>query len=93
MNNTALLAWAVGALLVASLVLRFVLQPRTRHVDPQKRHRLFAVLLGIGVGSQAIGMVTAAVSDQSGAEIVFLLMGLLLGAACVVEMRKLRREF
>jgi len=91
--NVSLLALGAGALLVLSLVLLIILQPRVRHVDPRIRYRLFALLLGIGVGTQAIGAVAAAVSERAGAEIGCLITGLLLGAACMLETRKLRREF
>ena len=91
--NTTTASLAIGAILLFTVLLRFALQPRVKRGLPQKRYRLFAVLLGVGVGSQAIGVVVAACSDNMGAEVGFLLTGFLLGMACVLEMRKLRREF
>jgi hypothetical protein len=91
--NTTILVLAVGAVFFSSVVLRLVLGSRVRQVHAQSRFRLFAVLLWIGVGSQLVGVVTAAVIGQMGAGIGFLITRLLLGAACLLEMRKLRREF
>lgn len=85
--NVELLALLVVAVVLLSLVLRFMLQPRVRRVDPRTRYRLFGVLLGIGVGTQTVGAVVAAFSDRTGAEIGCFVTALLLAVACILEMR------
>ena len=90
--NTTTLSLIVIGVLILTISLRFVLQPQIRRTDPRKRYRLFAVLLWFGVGSQAIGVAASAFSKKGGG-MEFLLVGSLIGIGCLLEMRKLRREF
>ena len=91
--NTTTLILIVGTLLVLTPVLRLLLQPRVRRSSPRKRYTVFAILLGCGVSAELVGGVIALFGRQAGLASLLFFTALLLGAACVLEMRKLSREF
>ena len=91
--NTTTLILIVGTLLVLTPVLRLLLQPQVRRSPPRKRYTVFAVLLGCGVSAEVVGAVIALVGRQAGLASLFIVTAMLLSAACILEMRKLSREF
>ena len=91
--NTATLIIIVSILLVLTAVLGIILQQRIRRSSPRRRYTIFAVLLGCGVSAQLVGVVLALVGKQPGSASLFVVTALLLSSACLLEMRKLSREF
>jgi hypothetical protein len=91
--NTTTLILIVGTVLLLTLVLRLVLQRRVRGISPRSRSTVLAILLGVGVSAEAAGAVMALVSGKLGLASLFMAVVLLFGAGCVLEMRKLSREF
>jgi hypothetical protein len=91
--NTTTLILIVGTVLLLTLVLRLVLQRRVQRISPRSRYTVFAILLGVGVSSEAAGVVIALVGGRAGLASLFIVSVLFFGAACVLEMRKLSREF
>ena len=91
--NTTTLILIVGTLLVLTPVLRLLLQPRVRRSSPRKRYTVFAILLGCGVSAQLVGGVIALVERRADLASLVIVTAVLLSAACILEMRKLSREF
>ena len=91
--NTTLLILIVGTLLVLTPLLRLLVQPRVRRSSPRKRYTVFAAILGVMLATQLGGFLLALVLQQYGVASLFM-AGLTLGSACcVLEMRKLSKEF
>jgi hypothetical protein len=91
--NATILILIVGTVLLLTLVLRLVLQRRVRGISPRSRYTVFAILLGVGVSAEVAGAVMAVVSGNLGLASLFMTVVLLFSAGCVLEMRKLSREF
>ncbi|MBP9902174.1 MAG: hypothetical protein IT579_09850 [Verrucomicrobia subdivision 3 bacterium] len=92
MNITTLIL-IVGTVLLLTLVLHLILQRRVQGISPRSRYTVFAILLGVGVSAEAVGVVMALASAKPGLASLFMAVFLLFGAGCVLEMRKLSREF
>jgi len=60
---------------------------------PRTRYTVFAILLGVGVSAEVVGAVMALLGGRAGLASLFIMTALLFGAGCVLEMRKLSREF
>jgi len=54
---------------------------------------VFAILLGCGVSAQLVGGVIALVERRADLASLLIVTAVLLSAACILEMRKLSREF
>ena len=91
--NAKNLIFVVGAVFILTLLLRFILQPRVRRISPMRRHKIFAVLLVVGVGAETVALTIAAARGEVGIAIMSFGMALSLGLVCILEMRKLRRNF
>ena len=83
----------VGTVVVLTWLLRIALQPRVRRISPRKRYTVFAVLLGCGVSAQIVGAVVALACNRPGIAPLFIMTAALLCSGCVLEMRKLSRQF
>jgi len=68
-------------------------QRRGIPVSPRSRYTVFAILLGVGVSVEVVGAVMALIGWRVGLASLFIVTVLLLGAGCILEMRKLSREF
>ena len=62
-------------------------------VSPRSRYTAFTILLGLGVSAEVVGAVMALLGGRARLASLFIVTVLLLGAGCVLEMRKLSREF
>lgn len=91
--DTTTLIIIVSVTMVLTPLLRLLLQPRVRRTSPRKCYTVFAVLLGCGVSAQIVGAVIALCGSKYGLAALFSAVAVLLGTACVLEMRKLSREF
>jgi hypothetical protein len=92
--DSATIAIIVGAVFVFTIVLRLAVQKRVRRSSPRKRYTIVSVLLWVSVSSQLIGAIAAAFNDDAmGMVLLFVASTLLLGSACLLEMRKLSQEF
>jgi hypothetical protein len=62
-------------------------------MSPRSRYTVFAILLGVGVTAEVVGAVMALIGGRVGLASLFIVTVLLFGAGCILEMRKLSKEF
>lgn len=76
-----------------TLVLNFVLRAWVRRVRPATRYTIFAFLLGLVTACNGSAGIMEAMDEQFGLAALLLLSTLVFAWSCILEMRKLSREF
>lgn len=91
--NTTTIVLIVSAMLILTPVMRVFLQPQIQRTSPRKRYTVFAILLGCGVSGEILAAVVSLIEKKPLAASLSLVTALLFCLACILEMRKLGREF